>query len=162
MAYVDKCCDICDEYVMLKRLNPRKYQKWSSISRDYYDTFSYWAPVDEERPAICDDCFRRKPLEWVSIEELTLHIEYTRRNLNKKWYYFVDPDTGKCWKDNGRWLPEYARYGIKHPYSYEVTGPNINGTAWFSAGGIQSHDKRKLRRILRKLGLKGKINEFIS
>lgn len=45
---------------------------------------------------------------------------------------------------------------------FSVTGEGLGGISWFTAGGIEDRDKRKVRRALRKLGVVGKVEELVQ
>lgn len=145
MAYVDKCCGVCDEYVGI---------------RDDYKRF-----------ALCnvgECCITSKSLQGVPTEDLTLHPT-AKSNLswplNRRVRELRGGGYGKR-VGNTKWYKPIpiskVRFPNPHTEYYEITHEKLKGVSYFTNGGIFSRDKRKLRRVLRKLGVSGKVEELIK
>ena len=143
MAYTDKCCAVCDEYVEAVQLTSARWKRF----------------------AICnvgECCIHSKPLQGVRCEDLEIHIKYHRHSLVKGFYTFIDTDTGVIKRAHKSRFVEFDKWGREHPEFYEVVHSNLKHEGLFTHGGIFCSDKRKLRKVLRKLGVVGKINEIVK
>lgn len=162
MSATDKMCGVCDTYQDLVETGATQFFKYSGGSEPVYKRF--WLGN------VCQSCKDNKSLSTVHINNLNLHIRYNETsNITKGRTLFVNPDNNKRWLCPNNRLSEDERnlcaiplrFSKASPSYYEVTGSNIEHAGLFSAGGIYANDKRQIRKILRALGVRGKINQFI-
>jgi hypothetical protein len=162
MSATDKMCGVCDTYQDLVETGATQFFKYLGGSEPIYKRF--WLGN------VCEACKEKKALSTISINDLTLHIRYSNpKNITKGKTVFINPDNDKKWLCPNNRLSENERdlcavplvFSKQSPIYYEVTGKNINHDGLFSYGGIFSEDKRQMRKILRALGVRGKINQFI-
>ena len=93
-------------------------------------------------------------------------------NITRGFTRFVDPDTREVWHCHNSRLDKDEQYlcSVKLKFSkpspdyYEITGADvgINHEGLFSNGGIFCYDKRRLRRVLKRLGVKGNIKQLVK
>lgn len=165
MSYTDKCCGVCDEYQDYKENGKYiwlKYLKEFTIDgKRFYDN----------KTNVCMECIEKKSLHNVNVNDLKMSINYNEpKNITKGRTLFINPKNNKIWScpNNRLSLEELNELGIKikmshkNPYGYNVTGEKITHEGLFTVGGVFSFDKRRLRKTLRKLGVKGKIEKLVK
>lgn len=165
MSYTDKCCGVCDKYIDLWETGKTYTSKYSEESSPELKRFA------NDKHNVCVSCLEKLPLKGVKLGSLSLSKKMEDpENITKGYEICIDPRTNKSWKCNYRNLDkdELLAMGIKpkfsksYPRAYEITGENIMHEGLFTEGGIFCYDKRKLRRLLRQLGVVGKIETFIK
>lgn len=167
MSYTDKCCGVCDEYKDLYETGKLEVSKILNLVYPEYKRFY------DIKTNVCVKCIKDKKLNSVDITELRLHIWHKDpENITKGSTIFINPDTGKWYSfPNNMLLKEEQylcnkrfKYSKPSPYLYFITGANlIKHESLFSKhSGIHSFDKRRLRRTLVKLGVKGDIKKLIK
>ncbi|QHZ59767.1 hypothetical protein HWD03_gp086 [Alteromonas phage vB_AmeM_PT11-V22] len=167
MSYTDKCCGVCNEYQDIYetgKLEVSKTLGWVSPEyKRFYDT----------KTNVCVKCIKDKALDGVNVKDLRLHVWYNEpENITKGSTMFVNPDTGKWWscpnnrllKDEQNLCDKKLKYSKANPYLYFITGVNLikHERLFGKHSGINSSDKRRLRRTLRKLGVKGRLKMLIE
>lgn len=166
MSYTDKCCGVCDQY---QDLYPTNQFHFNDHYRETIQQFKRFKIAN-----VCNKCIKDKRLNSVSIDDLTLHKDMKPNfylDFLKKYTVFKDPDTGEFWRfyhdrydddEVQRMLGFMPKRQKPHPRFLHVNGKGIEHDGIFSHGGIYERDKRKLRKALRLLGVKGKIERLIK
>lgn len=165
MSYTDKCCGVCDKYVDLVDTGKTTFYKYIEEYAPVYKRFA------NDGHNVCQSCIDNKPLHSVKVEDLKLNKRMEEsKNITKGFSWFINPNTNCLWRCPNNYLDreELEAEGLKikmshkHPWLLEVTGTNIQHEGLFTEGGVYSKDKRKLRRVLRQLGVKGKVELLIK
>lgn len=150
MAYNDKLCGVCDEYVELSEDGKRFHITGVNV---------------------CKKCVDTKALTSYAYSDFELHKRYDEgRNITRGSTLFVDPDTGKFWrcrykmlrKEDAHLCFKKLKFSKPKPWLYEVVGGGIKHQGLLTCGGLNSSDVRKIRKVLRKLGVKGDIKRLVK
>lgn len=164
MSYTDKCCGVCDEYQDLYLTGTSTFwdhdKSYTEDYRRFYDDYTN----------VCKGCIENG-LQSVSIKDLHLHKNITTpKNITKGFEYYIDPATKLPWKlaRTSMSKEDLIEGGINPTFTkakpdyYEVTCIAFKHEGLFTQGGVFCKDKRKLRKVLRKLGIIGKIESLIK
>lgn len=91
MAYVDKCCGVCDEYVDLTIIG----EEWCEYSQKCYPRYRR---TRFEVANVCKSCVDKKPLKGVHVSTLKLHTTMDRGG--QRW----SDVKSTCTRSYGRWV----------------------------------------------------------
>lgn len=139
MAIADKLCDVCDEYVPYDANKGKRFAMCN----------------------VCDTCLKDRPLAGMRYSEFTINKDcYLRRDKtsNKKEYGTFRIDDKFVIKSIRSWRIEgyEPHYGIVYPSRFYVTYIDKLG----EEKCLFSRDIRKLKRLLRKLGVCGDVKNI--
>lgn len=159
MAYVDKCCGVCGKYIDLQEVGVR----WSNVLNDTVSIYKRF-----EMGNVCSACLKAK-VKNIHVKELKLSVYKRAEDIaySKKHVKWFDRDGNKVYTTNGRIyyaddvLDKQNRdmcVGEPRPQWYNVYTQHDSE---FN-GGVNAKCKFKLRRLLRKLGVRGNVKHLIK
>ncbi|UNY40395.1 hypothetical protein KLEP7_gp166 [Pseudaeromonas phage vB_PpeM_ KLEP7] len=143
MSYADKCCGVCDQYQDLKETG--HYRRSYGESEPIYKRFDVCN--------ICSDCVKNKSLNNRSIKDFKIYKDYHTVDRSHGFLWYVDSETGEISRAHKSRFDDTAVVSKSFPWLYNATAGDVC---------IHSKDKRKLKKGLRKLGLKGKLSKLIK
>lgn len=147
MSYSDKCCGVCGEYQDLK---PTGKFYYSSVFEETQEIFKRFAIGN-----ICKSCLERK-LKDVSISDLVLDKCKHTVDRSHGFVHYISED-GKFRKAHASRFKDTQKQSKEFPWLWQVHSKSDDSDIC-----IYTKDKRKLKRILNKLSIKGKVNQFVK
>lgn len=159
MAHVDKCCGVCGEYIELKVIG-KEWSKWLKEPMERYKRF--------EMGNVCEGCIS-KGVQHLHVASLKLSVYKHKEDVSfsKKQKHWFGEGGKKYSTTNGRIyytcpsLDAQNRklcVGQPRPQWYNVYTKEDSEFQ----GGVSANCKFKLRRLLRKLGIRGNIRHLIK
>lgn len=154
MAYADKCCGVCGDYQDLRFCSDGK------LYNDYWEERGSEDVYRFSIANVCVNCLSNKPLWGVKARDIEFSASQHRdsRSLRqpKSWFwvdygYKVVAEYVEEWRVD--WINK--KEGLGKPCLYYSDHEKISGL-------VYDEDKRRLRKTLRKLGVKGDLSRVIK
>lgn len=144
MAYIDKCCASCGIYQELIEIG----RYWDKSIQDYITEYKRFEILN-----VCKDCTIFYRGQGFTLENAKLH-KIPDKVVKQIWEYgWYREERYENYILRRGWCG--VRYGKTYPKLYCL---DLD----FAEAFVHASDKRKLRRGLRKLGCRGKIEKLIK
>ena len=147
MSYSDKCCGVCQEYQDLK---PTGKFYYSSVFGETQEVFKRFVIGN-----VCQSCIENK-LSSFSISDLELSKPKHRVDRSHGMIPYISED-GKFRKAHASRFEDTQRESKESPWLWQVHAKSSDSDVF-----IYTKNKRKLKRILHKLKVKGNISHLVK
>lgn len=149
MAYTDKCCGVCGNYIELQKVGNRRSGRFDMGN-------------------VCASCLKTK-VKNLHVDDLSLHVYKAKEEVafSRKYTIWFDENGKKVRVPHYKVSfesPEQDRkhcslcFGSPRPRWYKVYTEHYSKMS----GCVSAECKFKLRRVLRKLGVRGDIRRLIK
>lgn len=154
MAYADKCCGVCGDYQNLRFCSDGKLYNDNYEGREHEECYRFYCAN------VCLNCVSNKSLWHVPAKDIKFekseHKSHRTLRQKKDWFWV---EVGEKWvaRHMDEWRAGYgdAKSGRGSPWLLYCEHHDMSGT-------VYHEDKRRLRKILRKLGVKGNLSRVIK
>lgn len=147
MSYSDKCCGVCQEYQDLKPTGRFYYSIAFEGSQEVFKRFAIGN--------VCQSCIKKK-LDSFSISDLQPDKYKHKVDRSHGMVPYISED-GKFRKAHASRFEDTKRESKEFPWLWQVHAKSNDSDVC-----IYTKDKRKLKKVLHKLKIKGNISRLVK